>query len=46
MIAERLESFGRIGVPVYALYDGTGAEPRLLPESLSVETVLEALDKL
>lgn len=46
-IAEVLESYGRRGVPVYLLFD---AEPdtraELLPETLTPEVVIQALDEL
>jgi len=46
VIADVLQSFGRRGVPVYLLYDGTGAAPILLPERLNPEIVLDALETL
>ncbi len=45
-ITKALESHGRSGVPVYALYPGDGSGPRLLPEVLTDDIVLEALDDL
>jgi thiol:disulfide interchange protein DsbD len=46
-IARALASFGRAGVPVYALYPrGSGAFPILLPELLTPGVVVEALKKL
>ena len=45
-ISLTLDSLGRSGVPVYALYPpGTGA-PMLLPELLTEEIVLEAIDQV
>lgn len=46
VIAEVLQSFGRRGVPVYLLYDGSGAAPVLLPERLDPNMVLESLEIL
>lgn len=45
-IANVLESYGRRGVPVYALYSDGGDNPRLLPEKLTPESIAEALDNL
>jgi thiol:disulfide interchange protein DsbD len=45
-ITKALESHGRSGVPVYALYPGDGSGPRLLPEVLTEDIVLGALDDL
>jgi thiol:disulfide interchange protein/DsbC/DsbD-like thiol-disulfide interchange protein len=42
-IAAALAQLGRNGVPVYALYQPGAAEPTLLPEILSVQTVRDAL---
>ncbi len=42
LIAARLASFGRAGVPLYVLYL-PGAAPRVLPEALTPAIVLEAL---
>jgi thiol:disulfide interchange protein len=43
-LAAELARFGRSGVPLYAVYDPAAPEtPRLLPEILSVDLVLEAL---
>ncbi len=45
-ISRTLDALGRSGVPVYALYPpGTGA-PMLLPELLTEEIVLEAIDEV
>jgi thiol:disulfide interchange protein DsbD len=41
-IAAALAGFGRSGVPVYVLYP-PGGEPRLLPEILTREGVIDAL---
>lgn len=45
-ITAALESFGRSGVPVYVLYPGTGEEPTLLPEVLTRDIVLSALEDM
>ncbi|MFB6273931.1 MAG: protein-disulfide reductase DsbD family protein [Salinibacter sp.] len=45
-ITKALRSHGRSGVPVYVLYEGDGSEPRLLPEVLTEDAVLSALDSL
>lgn len=45
-ITKALRSHGRSGVPVYVLYSGDGSEPRLLPEVLTEDTVLDALNDL
>jgi len=44
VIERSLASFGRSGVPLYVLYPGGGREPVLLPEVLTPDVVLEALD--
>jgi len=45
-ITKALRSHGRSGVPVYVLYDGEGSDPRLLPEVLTEDMILNALDDL
>ncbi|MEF8794947.1 MAG: thioredoxin family protein [Salinivenus sp.] len=45
-ITEALESHGRSGVPVYVLYPGDGSGPTLLPEVLTQDIVLNALDEI
>jgi thiol:disulfide interchange protein DsbD len=46
-IAAVLESYGRRGVPVYLLFDDSpGDRAALLPETLTPNVVIEALDKL
>jgi thiol:disulfide interchange protein DsbD len=45
-ITKALESHGRSGVPVYVLYPGDGSGPTLLPEVLTQDIVLNALDKV
>jgi len=46
-ISQVLTSFGRSGVPAYALYSpGTSGEPTLLPEVLTPGIVIDALSKL
>jgi thiol:disulfide interchange protein len=46
-ITEILKKFGRAGVPMYLFYPGgTGeAQPVLLPELITSQTVLDALNK-
>ena len=44
-ITRALAEFGRNGVPLYVLYDRAG-KPTVLPELLTENTVLAALDKL
>jgi thiol:disulfide interchange protein DsbD len=44
-IASLLESFGRSGVPLYLLYDGSGS-PTVLPQILTEAEVIEAVGKL
>jgi thiol:disulfide interchange protein/DsbC/DsbD-like thiol-disulfide interchange protein len=43
-ITEFLQHFGRSGVPLYLLYNGSG-EPQMLPQILTAATVLDALGK-
>jgi len=43
-ISEALSGYGRSGVPVYVLYLPGRAEPLLLPELLTRDIVLDALD--
>lgn len=45
-ITSALRSHGRSGVPVYVLYPGDGSGPMLLPEVLTQDIVLNALDKI
>lgn len=45
-ITQELARLGRSGVPVYALHAGAGVPPRLLPEVLTADQVLSALDTL
>ena len=45
-ITKALQSHGRSGVPVYVLYEGNGSEPRLLPEGLTEDMILNALGDL
>ncbi|HJW50651.1 MAG TPA: thioredoxin family protein [Burkholderiaceae bacterium] len=44
-ITHALAEFGRNGVPLYVLYDRSG-KPTVLPELLTENTVLTALDKI
>jgi thiol:disulfide interchange protein DsbD len=43
-IAKKLESFGRNGVPLYALYPPGSREPRILPQILTPDIVLSAVN--
>ncbi|MEM6335263.1 MAG: protein-disulfide reductase DsbD domain-containing protein [Bacteroidota bacterium] len=45
-ITRALADLGRSGVPVYALYTGTGPEPVLLPELLTPSIVRSALEAI
>jgi thiol:disulfide interchange protein DsbD len=45
-ITRALESHGRSGVPVYVLYAGDGSSPNLLPEVLTEDIVVGALEDL
>jgi thiol:disulfide interchange protein/DsbC/DsbD-like thiol-disulfide interchange protein len=45
-ITKALEKFGRSGVPLYLLYDGKSAEPVVLPQILTEETMREHLDAI
>lgn len=45
-ITKALEEHGRSGVPLYVLYPGPGESPILLPEILTENIVLEALQGL
>ena len=44
-VASFLESFGRSGVPLYLLYDGSG-RPTVLPQILTESEVLDAVGRL
>lgn len=44
-ITRALAKLGRSGVPVYAVYPGGGGDPELLPELLTKDLVLAALDR-
>jgi thiol:disulfide interchange protein DsbD len=47
MISKALGDFGRDSVPLYVLYGKTPSQaPQILPQILTPDTVLEALDKL
>jgi thiol:disulfide interchange protein len=47
VITEALESFGRSGVPLYILYDGSvDSAPQVLPELLNPSIVLDALNQI
>lgn len=43
-IADELARFGRAGVPLYVFYPADGGEPRVLPQILTPELVIKALD--
>ena len=45
-ITAALDALGRNGVPVYVLYDGSGNNPVILPEILTEDIVLDALNAL
>lgn len=45
-IAQTLESFGRSGVPLYLAYPAEANEPVILPQLLTSEIVVEAIQKL
>ncbi len=46
-IARKLESYGRNGVPLYVLYPpGEKSEPRILPQILTPDIVISALNAL
>jgi thiol:disulfide interchange protein DsbD len=45
-IARALEAHGRSGVPLYLLYDGSGGAPRILPQILTAEGVIAAVEAL
>lgn len=45
-ITRTLESLGRRGVPVYALYSGAASEPLLLPELLTPELIMDAIRRV
>lgn len=44
-IARALSSHGRVGVPLYLIYDEVGAKPRVLPQLLSPALVIKELRK-
>lgn len=46
VIAAELARHGRQSVPLYVLYDGTAAEPVILPELLTRKIVTDALNSL
>lgn len=45
-ITQALGRFNRNGVPLYVLYPGDGSEPKVLPEVLTPQIVLDALEEL
>ncbi len=45
-ITAALQEFGRDGVPLYVLYDGTGKDPVILPQILTTAIVMSALDNV
>ncbi len=44
-IARALSSHGRVGVPLYLVYDKTGEKPRVLPQLLTSDLVIRELQK-
>ena len=45
IIAAELARHGRAGVPLYLVYDGSGAAPRVLPQILTEGLVVRALEE-
>lgn len=45
VIAKELEKHGRTGVPLYLLWDADGKSPTILPQTLTPDLVVEALDE-
>ncbi|WP_176521790.1 protein-disulfide reductase DsbD family protein [Longimonas halophila] len=45
-ITQALSKFNRSGVPLYVLYPGDGSDPVLLPEVLTPQIVMDALNEL
>ena len=45
-ITKALSEFNRSGVPLYVLYPGDGSDPVILPEVLTPQIVLDALNEL
>lgn len=45
-ITEELKKFGRNGVPLYLLYDGKESEPQVLPQVLTPNNVMTAIEKI
>lgn len=45
-ITEYLETFGRNGVPLYVVYPKDGGEPRVLPQVLTPNGIISALETL
>ncbi len=45
-ITRALAKFGRNSVPLYVLYDGSSEEPEILPEIITPQIVLNALEKI
>ncbi|WP_158227849.1 protein-disulfide reductase DsbD family protein [Estrella lausannensis] len=44
-ITKELRLFGRSGVPLYLYYDGKQAEPKILPQILTPEIVISAMEE-
>jgi thiol:disulfide interchange protein DsbD len=44
-IAQALAARGRAGVPLYLVYARSGGEPEILPQLLSQDAVIRALDR-
>jgi len=45
-IAAHLQSFGRVGVPLYVLYPAGTGTPQILPALLTEEVILDAINQL
>ena len=45
-ITRALESYGRAGVPLYLLFEKGSSTPTVLPQILTEDIVLNALDKI
>lgn len=44
-IARALSSHGRVGVPMYLMYDESGKPPKVLPQLLTPKIVIDALEE-
>lgn len=45
VITKELKRFGRSGVPLYLYYDGKAREPKILPQLLTPENVVSAMEE-